>query len=152
MTHTPPLSTHTLLTLLDQQLHIGTTLEGLLMAEYSALLGSDVHALAELVSEKRRTAEALERSSLALAEATQGAPQVAVEQSGEAARQCWRALAQLADRLRHQNLANGALLNERQNRLRWVAERASQAPPALYAPRSSANLVAGLSGRSIARA
>jgi len=139
-----------LLPLLEQQLYVAKTLEGLLMAEYSALLGSDVAALTDLVAQKRSTAEALERTSLALGHATGGDPLAAVMAAGGEPLHRWHALAALADVLRRQNLANGALLNERQNRLRWVAERASGGEPALYAPRP-APAFAALSGRSLAR-
>ncbi len=140
-----------LLPLLDRQLHIAEALEGLLMAEYSALLGSDVAALNDLVVQKRSTAESLEHSSIALSEYTGGAPETAIVQAGAAAVEKWQRLGAIADRLRRQNLANGALLNERQNRLRWVAERAAGGAPPLYAPRAPTGFSPSLSGRSLAR-
>lgn len=144
--HASPLSN-----LIDRQLHAADTLEGLLMAEYSALLGSDVAALTDLVAQKRSTAESLEHSSIALSEFTGGAPEKAVLQAGAVAIEKWQRLAAIADRLRRQNLANGALLNERQNRLRWVAERASGDGHTVYGPRSSNAFSSALSGRSLAR-
>lgn len=137
--------------LIDRQLHAAEALEGLLMAEYSALLGSDVAALTDLVAQKRSMAESLEHSSIALSEFTSGAPEKAVMQAGAVAIEKWQRLGAIADRLRVQNLANGALLNERQNRLRWVAERASGGAQPVYGPRTSTAFASALSGRSLAR-
>ncbi|MDO9453174.1 MAG: flagellar protein FlgN [Stagnimonas sp.] len=144
--HASPLSN-----LIDRQLHAAGALEGLLMAEYSALLSSDLAALTDLVAQKRSTAESLEHSSVALSEFTGGAPEKAVLQAGAVAIEKWQRLGAIANRLRRQNLANGALLNERQNRLRWVAERASGGAQTLYGPGTSTGLASALSGRSLAR-
>lgn len=152
MTTTATEKTHYILPLLDTQLRLTAELESLLQAEYQALLGSDLVALAELVARKRSTAESLERSSLDLGQHTGGMPHAVIPQLGPEALQRWQQLGLTADGLRKQNLHNGALLNERQNRLRWVAERANSATPALYAPRSGTSLMAGLSGRSLAHA
>ena len=141
-----------ILPLLDTQLELAIALESLLRAEYHALLSSDLAMLAELVSRKRSAAELLERSSLELNQHTAGAPQVVIQQLGGPPLQRWQQLGELADSLRKQNLHNGALLNERQNRLRWVAERASGDAHPLYAPRTSPSLAAALGGRSLARA
>ncbi len=142
---------HTL-TLLDRQLQQATELEGLLHAEYCALLGSDLARLAELVGQKRAAAERLEQSSLELSRHTGGSPHTAIPPLGGTPNQRWQQLGQIADRLRQQNLHNGALLNERQNRLRWVAERATGDTHPLYSPRSAASLTYALGGRSLARA
>lgn len=140
------------LALLDAQLQLATTLESLLLAEYRALLGSDLPSLADLVGRKRSAAESLERSSLELSQHVGGAPHAVIPQLGGMPWQRWQQLGDLADRLRRQNLHNGALLNERQNRLRWVAERAAGDSHPLYAARPSSGLPAALSGRSLARA
>ncbi len=144
-----------ILPLLDTQLRLAGELEGLLKAEYQALLSSDLATLADLVAQKRVAAELLERSSAELGHCTGGAPQSVIPRLGQPAQQRWQALGDVADSLRKQNLHNGALLNERQNRLRWVAQRASNEAPALYAPQSRTSFAsgfAGLSGRSLARA
>lgn len=145
-------STQYILPLLDQQIDLAGTLESLLQAEYQALLGSDIARLAELVSEKRRAAESLERSSLALSQQTGGVPAAAMPYLGHEAQMRWQQLGVVAERLRSQNLHNGALLNERQNRLRWVSQRASGDTPALYSPHASPGFASTLSGRSLARA
>lgn len=144
-------TTH-ILPLLDTQLALAGALEELLQAEYRALLGSDLAALAALVAEKQQTAQALERSSIDLAQHTGGVPQKAIPQLGAEALHRWQQLGDVADRLRKQNLHNGALLNERQNRLRWVAERAGAEALPLYAPHPQAGLGLGYGGRSLARA
>lgn len=141
-----------LLPLLDHQLGLADSLEQLLLAEHQALLSSDLATLAQLVAEKRMAAETLEQSSLSLQQQTGGEPAAAIQQLGSAALQRWQQLAAVAERLRKQNLHNGALLNERQNRLRWVAQRASGEASPLYAPHAAARLGDGLSGRSLARA
>jgi len=141
-----------ILPLIDNQLRLAGALEGLLQAEYQALLDSDLATLAKLVAQKRVAAESLEQSSLDLGERTGGAPQAVIPQLGREAVQRWQQLGDKADSLRRLNLQNGALLNERQNRLRWVAQRASNEQPALYAPRASHSLASNLSGRSLARA
>ena len=141
-----------ILPLLNSQLHHADTLATLLQAEYQALLTSDLATLAQLVSAKHSAAASLEQCSAALAEHTGGAPQLLIPQLGPEAVQCWQQLGQIADALRQQNLSNGALLNERQNRLRWVAERAGGEAQGLYSPRASAGFSATLTGRSLARA
>lgn len=141
-----------ILPLLDSQLGFAGALEYLLQAEYQALLTSDLNALAELVAKKRLAAESLEKSSSALAQSTGGEPAAVMPRLGGIVLQRWQQLGDVADRLRRQNLCNGALLNERQNRLRWVAERAGGEMPALYAPKASSHFAPGLSGRSLARA
>lgn len=141
-----------ILPLLDSQLALAGALEGLLQAEYRALLASDLATLAELVARKRTAAQSLEQSSLDLAQHTGGAPQKIIPGLGVEALQRWQQLGDVADRLRKQNLHNGALLNERQNRLRWVAERAGGESSPLYTAHPQASLVPGLSGRSLARA
>lgn len=145
-------NTRHILPLLDTQLRLTAELESLLQAEYQALLGSDLATLAALVARKRSTAESLERCSFDLGQHTGGMPQTVVPQLGPEALQRWQQLGVAADGLRRQNMHNGALLNERQNRLRWVAERANRETPALYAPRINSSAMAGLSGRSLARA
>ena len=149
---TAPDKARLILPLLDTQLRLTTELASLLQTEYQALLGSDLATLATVVASKRSAAESLERSSLELEQYTGGMPQMVIPQLGPEALQRWQQLGLAADSLRKQNLHNGALLNGRQNRLRWVAERANSATPALYAPRAGANLMAGLSGRSLAHA
>jgi len=151
MTQDPASQASPLLSLLDQQLRIAQTLEGLLMAEYSALLASDLATLGDLVAQKRSAAESLEHSSIVLSASTDGAPEAAMRREGGEALSCWQALGTIADRLRRQNLANGALLNERQNRLRWVADRAAGEAAPLYAPRTAGGFPTALSGRSLAR-
>ena len=141
-----------ILPLLESQLQHAGTLSTLLQAEYQALLTSDLATLAALVSAKHSAAALLEQCSTALAEHTGGAPHAVIPQLGEEAMQCWQQLGQVADTLRQQNLSNGALLNERQNRLRWVAERAGGESRSLYGPRPSNSFSASLSGRSLARA
>lgn len=144
--------TQHIIPLLDSQLALAGTLEGLLQAEYQALLSSDLAALAELVARKQSAAESLERASKDLNLQTRGAPQAVISQLGREVAQRWQQLGNLADGLRRQNLSNGALLNERQNRLRWVAERANNQSPNLYAPRAHASFASSLSGRSLAHA
>lgn len=141
-----------ILPLLDTQLELAAALQSLLHAEYRALLGSDLAALAELLSQKRAAAESLEQSSLELGRHTDGAPHTVIPQLGGLPMQRWQQLGDLADSLRKQNLHNGALLNERQNRLRWVAERAAGDAHPLYAARPASGLATALSGRSLARA
>ncbi|MES2884868.1 MAG: flagellar export chaperone FlgN [Pseudomonadota bacterium] len=141
-----------ILPLLDTQLELAAALQSLLQAEYRALLGSDLAALAELLGQKRAAAESLEQSSLELGRHTGSSPHTVIPQLGGAPLQRWQQLGDLADSLRKQNLHNGALLNERQNRLRWVAERAAgDAHPPSYAARPC-SLAPALSGRSLARA
>lgn len=151
MTSQPEIS-QKILPLLDTQLRLAGALEGLLQAEYQALLSSDLAALANLVAQKRAAAESLEQCSLHLGQHTGGAPQTIILQLGGEAAERWQQLGGIADNLRRQNLHNGALLNERQNRLRWVAERASNEPAPLYAPRATAAFASNLSGRILARA
>lgn len=141
-----------ILPLLNTQLALAGSLENLLQAEYRALLASDLATLAELVAQKHGAAQALEQSSLDLAQHTSGAPQEIIPQLGQEALHCWQQLGDAADRLRKQNLHNGALLNERQNRLRWVVERAGGEPSPLYTAHPQPGFVPGLSGRSLARA
>lgn len=145
-------ATRQILPLLDTQLELAAALQNLLHAEYRALLGSDLAALTELLGQKRAAAESLERSSLELSQLTAGAPHTMIPQMGGAPLQRWQQLGDLADSLRKQNLHNGALLNERQNRLHWVAERAAGDAHPLYAARPSSGLASALSGRSLARA
>ncbi len=147
---------NTLIPLLATQLRLAGALDELLQAEHRALLSSDLATLAGIVAQKRAAAESLEQASQELHRHTAGAPHRVIPALGDDAAESWATLGALADQLRHQNLNNGALLNERQNRLRWVAERASQGTPALYAPRNNAGLgpgiAASLGGRSLARA
>lgn len=139
-----------LLPLIDDQLRLAGLLETLLRDEEQALLGSDLAQLAALVAQKRGAAEALEVASTALSRHTDGNPQQTIERLGGEAQQRWQALGLSAERLRRQNLVNGALLNERQNRLRWVLQRAAPESAALYSPNSAARGL--LPGRSLARA
>lgn len=139
-----------LLPLIDDQLRLAGVLETLLRDEEQALLGSDLAQLAALVAQKRSAAEALEQASAALSRHTDGDPHRAVDRADIETRQRWQALGQSAERLRRQNLVNGALLNERQNRLRWVLQRAAPEATALYAPTAAG--FGPLPGRSLARA
>ena len=143
---------HNILPLLDTQLALASALDAILQAEHQALLGSDLAALAALVQQKRSAAEELERSSAALHVFSGGAPQTLIAGLGDDASSRWQQLGSLATGLHAQNLRNGALLNERQNRLRWVAERASGDSHPLYSTRSASSLAASLGGRSLARA
>jgi flagellar biosynthesis/type III secretory pathway chaperone len=140
----------TLLTHIQQQLQTAQALQVLLQSEYQALLMSDIDELAGLVAQKRSCAEQLERASLALNQATQNRPEQSVMAADDATRFHWQQLIDCAETLRKQNLRNGALLNERQARLRWIAQHAGADTHPLYAP-------AGLydnrqAGRSLARA
>lgn len=139
-----------LLPLIDDQLRLAGVLETLLRDEEQALLGSDLGWLAALVAQKRGAAEALEVASTALSRHTDGAPQQTIERLGGEARQRWQALGLSAERLRRQNMVNGALLNERHNRLRWVLQRAAPEAIALYSPHAAGS--GTLPGRSLAKA
>jgi len=145
-------SIHTILPLLDVQLKLTETLENLLRDEHSALLRSDLAGLAELVAQKQATASSLERASVDLAQRTGSAPGSLMARLGHEAQARWQQLSAAADRLRRQNLDNGALLNERQNRLRWIAQRAGQDSAPGYAPGPLRGLAASFSGRSLAHA
>lgn len=138
--------------LIESQLYFAESLETLLQSEYSALLTSDIARLAEVVALKMDAAENLERANSELHHAVGGTPQDVVRALGADTAERWQQLGDTADRLRNQNLLNGAVLNERQNRLRWVAERAHGEAPGVYAPQARHRFGSGLSGRSIARA
>lgn len=138
--------------LIESQLYLAESLEALLQSEYSALLASDIERLSEVVALKLDAAESLERANSELTEAVGGAPQDVASQFGTDTAERWQQLGDAADRLRNQNQRNGAVLNERQNRLRWVAQRASGETTGVYAPQARAAFGSGLSGRSLARA
>lgn len=138
--------------LIESQLYFAESLEALLQSEYTALLASDIDRLGEVVALKMGAAESLERASSELHQAVGGTPQDVLHELGADTAERWQQLGETADRLRSQNLLNGAVLNERQNRLRWVAERAQGEAPGVYAPQARRPFGSGLSGRSIARA
>ena len=110
--------------LLDAQIACARELQEVLDAETRALLTADLSALAELVQRKQHAAERLEQLSRALADATGGRPGAVVPTLGGAANERWQTLRDAADVLRKANLHNGALLSERQARLRWIARQA----------------------------
>jgi flagellar biosynthesis/type III secretory pathway chaperone len=149
MTHLPALNPQQILDVLDEQLRQAERLVGLLGEEEQALLSGNAEILAELVSLKRGAAESLERASLALRQGTGEHPEQVIAALGGAPALRWQRLGELAASLRRQNLVNGALLNERQNRLRWITERAGCEAPGLYAPK--ALWQSSTSGRTLAR-
>jgi len=110
--------------LLDAQIACARDLQDILEAETRALLAADIGALSELVQRKQTAAEQLEQLSRALGIATGGAPERTIPNLGAAASQRWQTLRDAADVLRKVNLHNGALLDERQARLRWIARQA----------------------------
>lgn len=138
--------------LLDAQIDCARQLQDILDAETQALLAADLNALAELVQRKQQAAETLEQLSRSLSAATGGAPAERIPNLGEQASSRWQTLRETAELLRKVNLHNGALLSERQARLRWIAEQAGLEPaPALYGPGTPAARPAGL-GRHLAQA
>ena len=137
--------------LIESQLYYAQSLEALLHSEYQALLESDVESLLEVVALKMGAAESLERTSIELQHAVGGTPQDVERHLGTDSAACWQQLGDTADRLRQQNLRNGAVLNERQNRLEWVANRARGEAPAVYSAQPRHVFGSGLSGRTIAR-
>lgn len=138
--------------LLDAQIDCARQLQDILDAETQALLAADLNALAELVQRKQQAAETLEQLSRSLAQATGGAPAERIPNLGEQASSRWQTLRETAELLRKVNLHNGALLSERQTRLRWIAEQAGLEPaPTLYGPGTPAPRPAGL-GRHLAQA
>lgn len=121
--------------LLDAQILCARGLQDILDAETQALLAADLNALAELVQRKQQAAEQLEHLSRALAQATGGAPERLIPSLGDNASARWQTLRDTAELLRKVNLHNGALLNERQARLRWIAHQAGlEQAPAVYGP------------------
>lgn len=110
--------------LLDAQIACARELQEVLDAETQALLTADLPALGELVQQKQQAAERLEQLSRALAGATGGSPGAVVPTLGRDASERWQTLRDAADVLRKANLHNGALLTERQARLRWIARQA----------------------------
>lgn len=109
--------------LLDAQIACARELQEVLDAETRALLAADLPALAELVQHKQQAAERLEQLSRQLAGATGGAPGPVIDGLGSQASERWQTLRDAADVLRKANLHNGALLSERQARLRWIARQ-----------------------------
>lgn len=141
--------------LLDAQIRCARELQDILDAETRALLAADLGALGELVQRKQAAAEQLERLSRDLGRATGGDPARVITDLGEHARLRWQMLSDAADVLRKVNLHNGALLDERQARLRWIARQAGlDDEPPTYG--SQARHRAGLRqqglGRPLARA
>ena len=109
--------------LLDAQIACARELQEVLNAETRALLAADLPALGELVQRKQQAAERLEQLSRQLAAATGGAPGPVIGTLGSEAGERWQTLRDAADVLRKANLHNGALLSERQARLRWIARQ-----------------------------
>jgi len=110
--------------LLDAQIACARELQDILEAETLALLAADIARLGELVHRKQLAAEQLEQLSRSLGIATGGDPARAIPDLGEQASQRWQTLTDAAEVLRKVNLHNGALLDERQARLRWIARQA----------------------------
>ena len=110
--------------LLDAQIACARDLQDILEAETRALLAADLNALTELVQRKQAAAEQLEQLSRQLGIATGGAPGRVIPSLGDQASARWQTLRDAADILRKVNLHNGALLDERQARLRWIARQA----------------------------
>lgn len=133
--HSDATTTTTVPSLLDAQIDCARELQGILDAETQALLAADLNALAELVQRKQQAAEQLEQLSRALAQATGGAPERLIPSLGDNASARWQTLRDTAEVLRKVNLHNGALLTERQARLRWIAHQAGlDEAPSLYGP------------------
>lgn len=110
--------------LLDAQIACARDLQDILEAETRALLAADIGALTDLVQRKQQAAERLEQLSRQLGLATGGTPERTIPNLGAEASQRWQTLRDAADVLRKVNLHNGALLDERQARLRWIARQA----------------------------
>lgn len=138
--------------LLDAQIACARELQEVLDAETRALLAADLPALSELVQHKQQAAERLEQLSRALAAASGGAPGAVIPSLGGEAGDRWQTLRDAADVLRKANLHNGALLSERQARLRWIARQAGiDDGESTYGGPSSSRRLAG-PGRHLARA
>lgn len=136
-------------TLLDAQIGCARDLQDILDAETRALLAADLDQLTELVQRKQAAAERLEGLSRQLAGATGGQPDQAIASLGGNASARWQTLRDTAEVLRKVNLHNGALLDERQARLRWIARQAGLDETASsYGPAGRAALY----GRSLAQA
>lgn len=138
--------------LLDAQIACARELQDILEAETRALLAADIGALSELMQRKQSAAEQLEQLSRALGIATGGNPAGVVPHLGDQANQRWQTLRDAADVLRKVNLHNGALLDERQARLRWIARQAGLDDDApTYGDKGRGGRGNGL-GRHLARA
>lgn len=127
-----PADTRVVLGIVEQQLVCATTLLKTLDQERQALLGNSMDALETVSADKLSAANQLQALSLSLEKINAAPPQI--EQLAQASegplRERWQSLLQLAAQCQAANLANGALLDERQNQLRRKQRSISSHLPA----------------------
>jgi flagellar biosynthesis/type III secretory pathway chaperone len=109
---------------IEQHIACTQALTDMLQRERLALIGNDLPALERVSAEKTLTVAQLQQLSSQLEACNDPSSGMSLEnritQAGSALRRRWQELLTLASHCQQANLANGALLDQRQSQVRWT--------------------------------
>lgn len=151
-----PQQTDSLRQTIEQQIACTEALLTTLEQERQALVDNELPRLEQVSTDKIQSVTALQALGQQLDRLRDAGPDgkldTLIQRSGDAVRERWQQLLGLAARCQKANLANGALLEERQSQVRWALGQmlGVDNTPRLYGPGGSTS--AGGGSRKLARA